>query len=100
MEAETHMALVVLKGGRIQAAAQYLFACPRSLSDLRWEQGIVFALNLKRAGRLDRLLKFRFADQFVKKLKRKMPSIGPGALPELVVSGWCVSERLVWVWQG
>ena len=67
---------------------------------MRWEQGVVFALNLKRADRLDRLLKFRFADQFVKKLKRKMPSLGPGVVPELVVSGWCVWERLVWVWRG
>jgi hypothetical protein len=48
----------------------------------------------------NRLLKFRFADQFVKKLKRKNAKPWCRVLPELVVSGWCVWERLVWVWRG
>ena len=55
---------------------------------------MVLTSNLKRAVRLDRLLRFRFADRFIKKLKAKKPSIGLRALQELVV-GRCFWEQLV-----
>jgi hypothetical protein len=44
-------------------------------------------------GWLDRLLKFRFADQIIKKLKANQPRVGLRALQELVAGG-CFWEQL------
>ena len=54
---------------------------------------MVFISGLKRADRHDRLLEFRFANKFIRKLKSKRPAIGRIELQDLAVVEF-FSERL------